>query len=203
MVRIQRRKLYRAATLIELVVVMTILVVLVSILLPVFSQVKARAQETGCMSNLEQTHAALELYHADYDEYPIHGNNAFLTYLGSNDLQCPSISSGSGFFGSYVLTAFHGPVMILAGSKTDYDLKGFLACRELRGADFPLAADVNHMPALIRNDDLIYGVVLVLRAGGQVSRVSRTRWGEVHNAALGVQVSPPVPCSPEFYMNNL
>ena len=62
-----RRKRY-AFTLIELLVVITIVSLLAAILLPVFASVRARSQQTVCVSNLRQLGLAVALYAQDNDD---------------------------------------------------------------------------------------------------------------------------------------
>src|SRR5215471_17435302 len=62
----------------ELLVVIAIMAILAALLLPVLARGKAAAQSTACKSNLRQLGIALNMYVADYDQYP--GNGA--VYLG-------------------------------------------------------------------------------------------------------------------------
>lgn len=55
-------------TLVELLVVLAIILVLASVLFPVFSSAKAAAQRTTCQSNFHQAQLASMLYVVDYDE---------------------------------------------------------------------------------------------------------------------------------------
>jgi len=64
--------LNRGFTLIELLVVIAIIALLASILLPVFSQVREKARQTDCISNLKQDATSVLMYTQDYDEtFPI------------------------------------------------------------------------------------------------------------------------------------
>jgi len=61
----------RAFTLIELLVIIAIIAILAAILFPVFSQVREKARQTSCMSNLRQVGTAVLLYAQDYDEMTV------------------------------------------------------------------------------------------------------------------------------------
>jgi prepilin-type N-terminal cleavage/methylation domain-containing protein/prepilin-type processing-associated H-X9-DG protein len=54
-------------TLVELLVVVTVIAILAAILYPVFSQVRERARTSGCASNLKQIGHAFTMYTQDFD----------------------------------------------------------------------------------------------------------------------------------------
>jgi prepilin-type N-terminal cleavage/methylation domain-containing protein len=61
-----------AFTLIELLVVIAIIAILAAILFPVFAQLRDKARQATCQSNLRQLGVGLNLYAQDFDEtYPM------------------------------------------------------------------------------------------------------------------------------------
>lgn len=88
--RILITKHQHAFSLIELLVVITIISLLMGILLPVLSRVRYQADRVACAANLQQISMAIHLYAADYDDTmpfgpegrPITGSN-FYTTTGS------------------------------------------------------------------------------------------------------------------------
>ena len=58
----------RGFTLIELLVVIAIIAILAAILFPVFSQAKAAAKASACLSNLQQIGYAVKMYESDNDD---------------------------------------------------------------------------------------------------------------------------------------
>ena len=97
-------------TLIELLVVIAIIAILAAILFPVFAQVREKARQTMCASNMRQMGLALIMYREDYDgknpdEWPWYGqsiwdwDHTFLEviapYTKSQQIAiCPSAQSG-------------------------------------------------------------------------------------------------------------
>ena len=68
-------------TLIEILIVLSIIVALMAILMPAFISVRASAQAKVCISNLRQLHIAFQLYAQDYDNFvPPYQNNLGLSY---------------------------------------------------------------------------------------------------------------------------
>jgi prepilin-type N-terminal cleavage/methylation domain-containing protein len=133
----------RAFTLIEMLTVILIILILVSIMVPVFIQVKARAKQTNCESNLHQVYLAIQLYENDYGAAPYFTSDDpdWKRYIGA-DLKCwratqpnwPSYEIFAGFLDDEEATN--------PQSKHWDDL--LRECRSIRGSDFPVAVDPNH-----------------------------------------------------------
>lgn len=158
----------RAYTVLELLVVVGIIVVIASLLMPVFSHSKERAKQTVCVSNLRQHHQALELYRQDHDEYPVNLiKPAFLQYLSGVDLRCPVAVPKPAYSGDYRYRGSPLPPVIET-HMPGYNRR-FLECREARGSEFPLVWDDNHATKLqgMRSGGRF---VLVLRISGAVKR---------------------------------
>jgi prepilin-type N-terminal cleavage/methylation domain-containing protein/prepilin-type processing-associated H-X9-DG protein len=94
-------------TLIELLVVIAVIAIIAAILFPVFAQVREKARQSSCASNLKQIGTALAMYAQDYDETmpatvsapPINGGNdtnmpfdrQLATYVKNDQVYaCPS-----------------------------------------------------------------------------------------------------------------
>jgi prepilin-type N-terminal cleavage/methylation domain-containing protein/prepilin-type processing-associated H-X9-DG protein len=85
-----------AFTLIELLVVIAVIAILAAFLFPVFAQVREKARQATCASNLKQIGAAVMMYAQDYEEtfvmanYPLAGAGNVL-WMGLLD---PYVKSG-------------------------------------------------------------------------------------------------------------
>jgi prepilin-type N-terminal cleavage/methylation domain-containing protein len=64
-----------AFTLIELLVVIAIIAILAAILFPVFSQAKAAAKQTVCLSNTKEIALSFQMYAGDYDDHQFFRGN--------------------------------------------------------------------------------------------------------------------------------
>ncbi len=100
-----KRKSKKGFTLLELLVVISIMSVLAALLFPALLKARARARKAYCINNLKQIGTALEMYVQDYDDYlpvadslpginpPLPGiTTLLLPYLQGNQkvFHCPS-----------------------------------------------------------------------------------------------------------------
>ena len=75
-------------TLVEILLVISIIIILVGLLLPSFKQAKEQARRISCMNNLKQCHGALMLYAGDNDNVLPPGDygTSFIIWEGTLDL---------------------------------------------------------------------------------------------------------------------
>ncbi len=185
----------RGFSLIEFLVVLSILMILVSLLFPVFSKAKDQAQQTVCISNVRQLYAALELYEIDTGGYSWHGFNSSVMkpYVGSTPLRCPAAAAERKWkplgdyenYAALVPEAFEGPGMDFALAYRD--------CREKRGGDFPVVVDENRTTPKFAS---MTGqrIAIIARQNGAVKRVVLPE---------GFPVRSPVPCQAILWVLNL
>src|SRR5947199_9304522 len=81
------RRVSRAFTLVELLVVIGIIAILIGILLPTLAKSREAARRAACLSNLRQVHTAFFLYAGNYkDQVPLGyraGNKQFNSMMYS------------------------------------------------------------------------------------------------------------------------
>ena len=75
--RLEIHKMKRCGfTLVEIIVVISIVMLLAAILFPAFGSARARSRQAACASNLHQLGVAVALYQQDYDGYFPRGGDA-------------------------------------------------------------------------------------------------------------------------------
>jgi prepilin-type N-terminal cleavage/methylation domain-containing protein len=87
----QRHSDERAFTLIEILVVMTLIAILMGIGYPAFTSVMEQARKTQAKNEEQQIVAAINAYYTDYGKYPIAGSSADVIFTGT----AAGTSSGS------------------------------------------------------------------------------------------------------------
>lgn len=95
-----KKRVPQGFTLVEMLIVITIIALMVTILFPVFSRARENARRTACVSNLSQIGRGLQMYSQDYDgRYPCPASNGttygwaqtILPYMKNAQIfQCPS-----------------------------------------------------------------------------------------------------------------
>jgi prepilin-type processing-associated H-X9-DG protein len=90
--RFKGKHLLRAFSLIELLVIVSIIAMLASLLAPVLAQVREQVRSTLCLSNLRQLGMGVMLYAEDYDA--MYASPGYLPGTWPMDLHQPYLSSG-------------------------------------------------------------------------------------------------------------
>jgi len=140
----------RAFTLIELLVVIAIIAILTAVLVPVFTQARAKARQASCLSNTRQIGMGFLQYFQDNDEqFPhVRGEvtwaNTMQPYLRSRQiLRCPSDTSTNW------VQPLPGKTRV---RMTSYTLNGYLApgvSTLAQGGNFPRIATISKPASVI------------------------------------------------------
>jgi prepilin-type N-terminal cleavage/methylation domain-containing protein/prepilin-type processing-associated H-X9-DG protein len=126
-------------TLLELLVVIIVIAILLSLLLPALSHAKARAKETGCVSNLHQQGLALASFVSEHHVYPL--------FMCSGETRKKYPEHGSSWF-----------TVLAPASMSSHGFEGILRCPSgKKPATFPDA-----YPSYGYNSDGLIG-----RSGGK------------------------------------
>lgn len=191
----------RAFSLLEVIIVMAIISLLATLLAPGFSAARQRAKDVVCMSNIKQLGLAVELYRADYEEYPMSGP-LLDSYLGNAKLVDPQLGSIVWNFSAYVNNSMMMRPEVVKEGEWDR-AAAFFDCRAKRGPDYPLVLDVNHLPRILRIDDELPGFVLLYRVSGATNRVSKSRFAAIQQFNFVGYPKLDLPCDPRLTFSNL
>lgn len=127
-----------AFSLTEVLVVIVIIAILASLFMPAAGGAKRASWKVVCASNMRQVFLAMKLYEDDYGSFPPGSVvwPAFQPYYPTV-LKCPASPAESGEF-DYLMMG--GPIGGVAG----FDA-ALQECLDIRGGDFPLVRDKNHI----------------------------------------------------------
>jgi len=175
-------------TLIEIIVVLTIILILAAVLMPVFQKAKGAAGDTVCISNLRQLHVAYSLYAADNNDtwaFVQPSSPEILSYAGNQIFKCPvrnkvspEIADG---YDHYLNLG-----KVLPGPHPELNIAR-AECEMLRGADMPVLFDLNHSSVKARIV-LNSAWVFFARKDGSVHRKPKFQFN--NNGVIG-----DVPCN--------
>ncbi len=101
-----------AFTLVELLVTIALIMMLSSLLFPVFTAARERARESVCRSNLRQFGLAMGMYWQDYEAPPLLFRQFVPSYVEKPLMVCPSdpfIAEGGYYTLDYVMWKPHPP----------------------------------------------------------------------------------------------
>jgi prepilin-type N-terminal cleavage/methylation domain-containing protein len=163
----------RAFTLIELMVVISIIAILAALLFPVFARAKESAKKTACISNLRQIGDAIVMYETDYDDIFPHAvdpsdkwtpeiwsafpdfqaqiphmplmSEALDPYIKSKEIfRCPA-DAGTHVLDNHFPMPFETSPSMYSLYKSSYFFRTEIAFKAYSSTSFQLPADVNVM----------------------------------------------------------
>ena len=166
---------FRAFTLVELLVVISIMAVLAGFTIPVLKTVKAAQQKKVARAELEHLQTALENYKAKYGAYPPGNQNAGSVYTapiyGSMLSQLYYELAGTTINGANFVTLDGSASIPVASVNTAYGVGGFVNCTKGSGEDGSIAK--NFLPSLsskqigaVSNNSVANTALLATSIGG-------------------------------------
>lgn len=170
----------RAFTLVELLVVISIITLLVAILVPSLARARELARETGCLSNVHSQLRGVHLYAAERDGDLVCGSANPLRFSGySGDL--PPVNSAASF-------------QLWLGLNQQYSTHGLLAKHALLdlGVFFCPSdrdADVSAQRANLETTRDVWMSYMYRQLDGQAAGPPRTKLDDLGMNAKGVRVS--------------
>ena len=146
----------RRFTLIEMLVVISIIAILAAMLTPALMKAREAANSTFCKSNLKQLTMGLLMYAGDFNDY-VPGHNGFGTDTNPKDFW---YTNAPGFFWKYMIMPYVGiPV-----EKTKWDQDSFETLRrgklveKLTGANVFMCPNLESRPYKGKPFELSYGL---------------------------------------------
>jgi prepilin-type N-terminal cleavage/methylation domain-containing protein/prepilin-type processing-associated H-X9-DG protein len=145
-----------AFTLIEMLVVMTVIVILAAALLPVLSNGKERAQNVECLSNLKQLQGCAQMYVNDNDD-DLPPNNSVATMSGNPTNESPQYFRSMSWLPDTDASIEYDPSNIVNGALFPYntslpiyhcpaDTSTLTGTNEMRWRSYNMSLSINGYP---------------------------------------------------------
>ncbi|MFZ4507580.1 MAG: type II secretion system protein [Fimbriimonas sp.] len=187
-------------TLVEVLVVMSIIALLALVTFPVFRQSVSQAKNTNCLSNVRQLVVAQLLYYEDWQAFSGEpsGSPATVKRLGGVLFECPAAEVSWRKTNSYVnlmMPMDADPAPGETKRQAEKYASDVLECFEKRAGSFPVVLDQNHATEKETYRGSGSQFVLVGRQSGTVERVPKARIDDVY-------AGRNVPCDPSVILYN-